>query len=183
MFHGIQKSMAHKIEEWASCRGLLSSFKKYFLNILQPIQELKLDWCKIQPYTGGKLGGWVGETHLAMAQINPWFYSGLQFLKRDEVYIGDPTTHPQFWTKIQNQAWLRARGLSFNSKLNAMEIKKLVTDYLSMPEVPLLLPEISVEENNIMSLVQLATDMFSLIMHDQVSDPYLKKLEWSIQVF
>ena len=183
VFHGIQKSMAHKIEEWLSRRGSLSSFKKYSSNILQPIQDLKLEWCKIQPYTGGNLGGWVGETHLAMARINPWFYSGLQFLKRDEVYIGDPATRPQFWTKKQNQAWLRARGLSFNSKLNAMEIKKLVTDYLSMPEVPPLLPEISVEENDIMNLVQSATDMFSLIMHDQVSDPYLKKLEWSIRVF
>ena len=46
-----------------------------------------------------------------------------------------------------------------------------------------MLPEISVKEKDIMNLVQLATDMFSLIMHDQVSDPYLKKLEWSIQVF
>ena len=126
---------------------------------------------------------WENLVHRAMARINLWFYSGLQFLKRDEVYIGDPATSPQFWTKKQSQTWLQVRGLSFNSKLNAMEIKKLVTDYMSMPEVLLLLFEISVEENDIMNLVQLATDMFSLIMHDQVSDPYLKKLEWSIQVF
>ena len=182
-FHGIQKSMAHKIEEWASRRGSLSSFKKYSANILQPIQDLKLEWCKTQPYTGGKLGGWVGENHLAMARINPWFYSGLEFVKRDEVYIGDPATRPQFWTKKQNQAWLRARGLSFNSKHSAMELKKLVAEYLAKPEVPPLLPPISITEYDIMDLAQSATDMFSLIMHDQVSDPYLKKLEWSIRVF
>ena len=65
VFHGIQKSMAHKIKEWASHRGSLSSFKKYSLNILQLIQDLKLEWYKIQPYTGSKFGGWVVKTHLA----------------------------------------------------------------------------------------------------------------------
>ena len=183
VFHGIQKSMAHKIEEWASRRGSLSSFKKYSANILQPIQDLKLEWCKIQPYTGGKLGGWVGETHLAMARINPWFYSALRFLKRDEMYVGDPTTRPQFWTKKENQLWLQARGLPYDSKQKAAELKKLVEEYLSKPEIPPLLPQISITEDDIINLAQSATEMCSLIMHNQVSDQYLKKLEWSIRVF
>lgn len=104
VFHCVQKTNMILIENWASWHGCLSSLKKFGNPILQKIQEINLDWCKLIPYNSGKFGGWLEENYLGMKRINCWFYSMLHTLYIEKEYKGGPIKCQTKWTKKENTA-------------------------------------------------------------------------------
>jgi len=47
-------------------RGKNELFLQYSKMVLQSVKILKLSWCKVLPYCGGKFGGWVSENYLGL---------------------------------------------------------------------------------------------------------------------
>ncbi len=62
--------------------------------MLEAVQQLQLDWCKVLPYKGGKLGGWVLENYLGFFRVSVWFYSTLSIIASDPSLI-IPTNREQ----------------------------------------------------------------------------------------
>ena len=134
LFSGVTKTVVRSIQNWAAMRGTRSSFLQYASNLLDPIQELQLSWCKCLSYTGGKLPGWVSENYIALSRVSAWFYSGLGYLAQDPVFE-DPTHLPQQrWLKKHNHGWLKARGL--DNAGSAEELRNRVAGLLSHPDGP-----------------------------------------------
>lgn len=73
LFLGVTKSTFNDIHAWLRSKNLFTKFLAMVDKILQPIQNLRLEWCKIIPYGTGKFGGHVSENYLAMARILKWF--------------------------------------------------------------------------------------------------------------
>ena len=187
VFHGVQKHLMKAVERWASLRGSQTNLHRFGNGTLDSIQALRLEWCKAVPYNGDGFGGWLAENYLAMARLIPWFYSQLDKLREeDESYEGDPTTDPKesFWTKKQNAAWLKARGLPVPQKSSATELRELVLEYLVSSDSP---PEIvtkpTVTGKGVMSMLCSAHRMYCLIMSRSVTEEYLLKLDLQIKIF
>ena len=183
VFHGVQKTNMILIESWASRCGLLSALKRFGNVILQNIQELNLEWCKLIPYNGGKFGGWMAEIFLGMARINCWFYSMLHTLPKETKYNGDPTTCQTKWNKKENTAWLQARGLPAKTKQTASELSCIVATYLLSDEIPQVLQPTTYTAEHIQDLVYHASLMINLIMNKVVNTEYLFQLDCSIKIF
>ena len=183
VFHGIQKTNMILIETWASWSGSLSALQRFGNQILQNIQDLNLDWCKVIPYNGGKFGGWMAENFLGMSRINAWFYSTINTFAIEKKYDGDPKKCQSKWTKTQNMAWLRARGLTLNAKDNARSISSSVATYLLQDTIPPILTPSSFTAEDLQDLVVHATKMITLVMNRYVDDEYLDELDISIKVF
>ena len=64
-----------EVKQWYIKRGSETSFYNYTNGILESIEDLTLSWCKMLLYKKGKMGGWISETYMAMAQLNKWFDS------------------------------------------------------------------------------------------------------------
>ena len=75
---GIQKTTMKKIHKQHSLQRSGTNFINYASGKFNHIQKLNITWCKVMPYKSRKLGGWVSENYLAMAQLNKWFYSGIE---------------------------------------------------------------------------------------------------------
>ena len=183
VFHGIQKTNQQRVELWCARKGNQTAFRTFACTILDQVQSLNLEWCKCCPYKGNKFGGWVGENYLAMARLSPWFYSMLDKFDIVQPYDGDPTSDPSKWTKKQNSAWLRARGLHFSSKDNAASLKLKVKDYMELETIPPILEPPTVDGKEVQQFLYSATEMIALIMTRRVTRIYLEKLRWSIRVF
>jgi hypothetical protein len=77
LFLGICKTMAMSIERWFSVRGKRSGFESFFHSLLPVVKHLGLDYCRVEPYTGEKLGGRVSDSYLALCRLACWLYSAL----------------------------------------------------------------------------------------------------------
>ena len=73
--------------------------------------------------------------------------------------------------------WLRARGLTYNSRDNAQAFKDLVKKHMEAVSVPQILPETSVEATNVQQFLNSGYRMASLVMSRSVDRVYIKKLE------
>lgn len=129
LFLGVIKTTVHRVQEWTKRRSKYSSFMRYAgQKSLDSVQQLGLEWCKVLPYGGGKLGGWVSENYLAMGRLMCWFYEPLATIAVDEVYV-EPDRPFARWTKPDNQKWLTVRGL--NAVGTAEELRAIVAAYKS----------------------------------------------------
>ena len=132
LLSGVTKTVARSIQGWTASRGSKSSFLSYAKDLLDPVQDLQLSWCKCLSYTGGKLAGWVSENYIAMARISPWFYSRLDKLSADPVFVEPSGVCQKRWLKKHNHGWLAARGLDTTG--NAETLRDRVAMYMSSPD-------------------------------------------------
>jgi len=134
LFLGVIKTTMHKVQDWARKRGKFASFVRYANeSAIQSVQSLRLDWCKLIPYKGGKLGGWVSENYMAMARILCWFYDPLPSLAEDDIVI-DPEGDYQDWNKPQCKKWLSVRGLCIEGDRD--EMKERIGNYMEQEDGP-----------------------------------------------
>jgi len=67
LFLGLVKTMCFEIQDWTALRNKYSSMRRVLEIMTLDVQKLRLSWCKIEPYRGEKLGGWVSENFLGFA--------------------------------------------------------------------------------------------------------------------
>ena len=183
VFHGIQKTNMILIELWASRSGSLSALHRFGSTVLQDVKQLNLDWCKLFPYCGGKFGGWMAENYLAMSRVNCWFYSMIHTLPIEKEYAGDPIKCQTKWIKKENEGWLRARGIKFNSKATASDLSLQVAKLIISDEVPPIIPRSNFPASDVQDLIFHSCTMIKLVMSRKVNKDYFLKLDIAIKVF
>ena len=67
LFLGLMKNNCFQIQEWAAMCNQHSAMQRELEKRMVVLEELHLGWCKIQPYRGEKLGGWVSKNFMAFA--------------------------------------------------------------------------------------------------------------------
>ena len=134
LFLGLMKNNCFLIQEWAAMRNQYSAMRRELEERTIALEQLHLGWCKIQPYRGEKLGGWVSENFMAFARISPWVYSCLQKLDND------PPLHPQDgkpigqWTTEECKNFLRPRRILLSG--NVKILRERVVENIDAPIPP-----------------------------------------------
>ena len=68
LFLGITKNQTLAIQDWAAMRNKYSTLRRQLEERTTMVEQLHLSWCKVQPYTGEKLGGWYSKTSLGLPE-------------------------------------------------------------------------------------------------------------------
>ncbi|KAL7571097.1 hypothetical protein ACA910_014708 [Epithemia clementina (nom. ined.)] len=92
LFLGIVKSAIEQTTKWLKKRMKYGSFVKTTDGLLEMVQHLNLDWCRVLGFQRGKLGEWVSENYLGFARLPLWFFSMIDTVAIDEEYqepLGD----------------------------------------------------------------------------------------------
>ncbi|KAL7578483.1 hypothetical protein ACA910_011550 [Epithemia clementina (nom. ined.)] len=133
-FRGIVKSAIEQTTKWLKKRMKYGLFVKTTDGLLEVVQHLNLDWCRVLGFQRGKLGGWVLENYLGFARLQLWFFSMIDTVGIDKEYQ-EPLDNSRNWIKKENTSWLSARGL--DKKGSAQELKERVQMYLQQTNIPL----------------------------------------------
>jgi hypothetical protein len=182
LLSGVIKAQTRAIQHWAACQNKKQSFLRYASGLLDPIQDLQLQWCKCPSYTGGKLPGWVSENYMGLARVAKWFYSGLPILATDQVFQ-EPLNLPQSkWLKKHNVGWLQARGLDYAG--SAVEVKERVRGYMDLEGgPPAVLPPTGATVHETTTLIRAMSNMVSRLMSGCVTESQINDVERSIKIF
>ncbi|KAL7570593.1 hypothetical protein ACA910_017644 [Epithemia clementina (nom. ined.)] len=134
LFLDIVKSAMEQTTKWLKKQMTYKSFVKTTDGLLEMVQHLNLDWCRVLGFQRGNLGGWVSENYLGFAHPLLWFSSMIDTVAIDEEYQ-EPLGNSRNWNKKENTSWLSARGLDKNG--SAQELKERVQMYLQQTNIPL----------------------------------------------
>jgi hypothetical protein len=172
LFLGLMKNNCFQIQEWAAMRNQYSAMRRELEKRTVVLEELHLGWCKIQPYRGEKLGGWVSENFMAFARVAPWVYSCLHTLD------DDPPLHPQDgkpisrWTADECKNFLRPRRIMLTG--NVKDLRQRVQENFDLP-IP---PPVGgpVEEVDALIVSQWEMNCFFMGMENLPEDDSAKKM-------
>jgi hypothetical protein len=182
LFLGITKVIMLDIQMWLKLSNQSNSFFKLTTGILEPIQRIRVEWCKVLPYSNTKFGGWVSENYLGFSRLMLWFYSLLRFVPSPVEYI-EPTIEQIKWTRKQNEDWLKNHGKPYQG-MNAKEIQQLVYTLQHMDEPPAVIVSgkcCSVE--HVLKLLSSLVSMLSICMSLDVTKESILDLTTCIQYF
>ena len=133
LFLGLMKTACFEVQNWAALRKKYSTMRTALELMTIEVQKLRLSWCKIEPYRGEKLGGWVSENFMGFSRIAPWFYSCLHWLEEDAPFV-NPDKPVGQWRIDECKPFLRARRLPLGGKVK--ELRQRVTDNKDAPIPP-----------------------------------------------
>jgi hypothetical protein len=134
MFLGLMKNNCFQIQEWAAMRNQYSAMRRELERRTLVLEQLHLGWCKIQPYRGEKLGGWVSENFMAFARISPWVYSCLHTLEDDPPFHAQDDKPISKWTTDECKSFLRPRRILLAG--NVKELRERVIENFDAPIPP-----------------------------------------------
>ena len=181
VFLGVTKTVAMMIQDWAKGRSKGTAFLKFADGVLEGVQCLNLSWCKVLPYSGGKLGGWVSENYLAFARLLKWFYSQLNVLETETEYV-QPTKGLVRWHKKELVEWLDRRGLDKSGKVSEVRFRvMLFMDQDGGP--PPLLPPKGGSVDHVMLTVRTLNCMVARLMCNVVDKDHIADTERLIKLF
>ena len=181
LFLGITKVIMIDIQMWLKLSNHGNSFYKLTTGILEPIQAIRVEWCKVLAFSNTKFGGWVSENYLGFSRLMLWFYSLLRYVPSPVTYI-QPTTEQRKWSRKQNEDWLKNHGEAV--KGNAKEIQELVSKLMNLEEPPVLIVSgkcCPVE--HVLKLLSSLVSMLSICMSLDVTDDSIFNLTTCIQYF
>ena len=72
IFEGIVKSIIELLMDFFKLHNKWSTFGSYSNSILADINQLKISYCRAEPFTSGKefkTGGWIAETYLGFSRL------------------------------------------------------------------------------------------------------------------
>jgi hypothetical protein len=184
LFLGITKSCMIKATKWLTMKRMYSTFLSFSKKILDPIERMNLDWCKLIKYpTSEKFGGWVSENYLGMARACNWFYALMSYLPEQEEYE-DP--HPDLplkeWSKQQLKGWLEARGVP-NKIGKVTELIAIIQDYKDNDNEPDLINITHLKVQDILMMFNVLNKMISYMMSMETTRDDIDKLESIIRAF
>jgi hypothetical protein len=183
LFLGVVKTTVLMAQRWLKNKGKSPAFIKETAKLLEWVEDLKLSWCKVIPYRGGKLGGWVSENYLALSRLLRWVYSRLDELAVDREPFVEPDLPLDRWTVKPLNEWLRIRGLS-QSGLKDDKYKR-VKGHLEGPgPTPPIMAETAGPVSVVLATIEALDDMIALLMVESIDDSsYYSSLERMIRVF
>ena len=124
LFLGFVKSTLQSIGIWLIKERMNATFNAFSEGLLEAVAELRVDWCKPQPFSKNKVGGglggtgWMAEDFLSFSRIMMWLYQRL-----DTLGVTEPEVIPPYdmgnlncWTLTQCKRWLVLRNLSGKGK-------------------------------------------------------------------
>ena len=88
LFLGITKTVVLMVQEWTLGRSKKAVFLRYANAAMSLLVRRGLDWCKVIPFGGGKMGGYVAENYLALARLSSWFYSPIKLIAPSPTEVG-----------------------------------------------------------------------------------------------
>ena len=136
LFLGITKVIMLDIQMWLKLSNHSANFYKLTNGILEPIQALRVEWCKVLPFSNTKFGGWVSENYLGFSRLMLWFYSLLRFVPSPIEYI-QPNIDQNKWSRKQNEEWMKNHGQAMQG--NAKEIQAFVATLQNLEKPPSLI--------------------------------------------
>ena len=183
LFLGVMKSAMIKTTRWLHMKRLYSTFLSYTKDILEPIDRMNLDWCKLLKYPSTeKFGGWVSENYLGMSRLCTWFYSLLLFLPQTESYEDPPIDLPLAeWSRNQLRGWLDARKLPKNGKISDMI--EIIQEYKNTNSEPKIQSNTWVKVADILRMFFSLNKMISYMMSMNTKKDDIDKLEAIIRMF
>jgi hypothetical protein len=128
------KNNCFLIQEWAAMRNQYSAMRRELEERTIALEQLHLGWCKVQPYRGEKLGGWVSENFMAFARISPWVYSCLHSLKDDPPFEPPDDKPIGKWSTEECKNFLRPRRILLAGKVK--ELRERVGENIDAPIPP-----------------------------------------------
>jgi hypothetical protein len=184
LFLGITKSVMIKATKWLTIKRHFSTFLSYTKTILEPIEKMNLDWCKLMKYpTTDKFGGWVSENYLGMARACSWFYSMIVYLPEQEPYE-DP--HPSLplkeWSRQQLKGWLEARDISVTGN-KMSDLLEIIQEYKDVGINPPIVYNTTIWQKDILQMFNVLNKMISYMMSMDTTRADIDTLEVIIRAF
>jgi hypothetical protein len=181
------KTVVQRVETWMSNKGKSTPFVDETQEVLSGIEDLNLSWCKVQPFTGGKFGGWVSENFLGLSRLLKWLYSRLDEVASDKEPFVQPDLPLKKWLAPSLKGWLKARKLPHEG-LKAYNMGVITEYYRCMAEEGQPLPDIPDEPagpvQDVLSTLESLDDLVALLMVESIEDEsYYISVEQSIRVF
>ena len=134
LFLGIQKNLTSDMKEWATLRAKSQIMRKELESRSREIESFHLSWCKMEPYVGEKLGGWVSENYLAFTRLLPWMYGFMEDINWDEP-ISIPIDKPvSRWNATECKTFLKIRGVTEDGTTG--DLRRLVNANKNLPVLP-----------------------------------------------
>ena len=183
LFLGITKSVMIKATKWLTIKRHFSTFLSYTKTILEPIQKMNLDWCKLMKYpTTDKFGGWVSENYLGMARACSWFYSMIVYLPEPEPYE-DPHQYLPLkeWSRQQLKGWFEARDIPMKGKMS--ELIETIQEYKDGGNEPSIVYNTIIRQNDILVMFNVLNKTISFMMSMDSTRDDIDKLEVIIRAF
>ena len=181
LFLGIVKSTVIQIQNCLSAQSKLASFIKSTDGYLNELCAMSLEWIAIQPYQGGRMGGWVSENFLGFCRILPWFYQNVTDAAQSTADDAPPDNLPQSrWLHRHNKHWLKIRG--FDTTGNRAELRQRVAGLIAEgAHEPLPQPDIppSTIRDTLLSLI----DVVRCIMNPRVTPELVNRTRTLIRIF
>jgi hypothetical protein len=181
IFLGIIKTVMQDLHEWMSMREKGAAFLRYSSGMFEAVQKLGLSWCRCQPYKTGKLGGWISENYMAAARLMNWFYSEIESVATDPIFV--PPDKPMHkWTKKENHAWLKIRGLQTAG--NAEVLQNRVSGYINSTEgPPQVLDAPGGSSDNVSAVISALSAMVSQLMARAINEAHVMDVDRHIKLF
>jgi len=130
LFLGVTKRIMMEVQNWLALRKKYSALVRLVSHKTKEVMDLHLSWCKIQPYQGGKMGGWVSENYVGFARLLPWVYCDIVGLTEDEPFV-PPDKPVSKWTAKECREFLRERRVKTDGKV--ADLRSRVTENKNSP--------------------------------------------------
>lgn len=175
IFLGIIKTTLFMIKKWLGKGGYLEDFLKRCKELNALLNDLHIDWLRIEDFRDGKFGGWVSENFVAFSRVMLWFFQDLGTLMRESVLQEDsepPSQVPNTtWKQKHYWRWFYDRGLEdcILQKPTKAEMKCKILLLMAKDEVPPVMDRSAEHEPKQIEIVLLALDaMITVLMTDEV---------------
>lgn len=142
---------------------------------------MSIEWIPIQPYQGGKMGGWVSENFLGFSRILLWFFQNIDAAVESTTDFAPPDDLPQHkWLHRHNKYWLQVRGL--DTKGNRAELKERVAQIMKngAPE-PKAAPEIPTA--SVEAVLRALAEVLQCVMAKAVTPALINRTRYAVRVF
>ena len=182
VFLGIIDDVNELPISWMLKQRKNAAFIRFANGVLDSVQSLYLDWCKVRPYKHGEGGNWVSENHLAYARLLKWFFGCVRDVATDPPF--EPPPIPQYkWNRPVNEAWLKARGLPA-VKGDHLQVRAKVKEYLEQDGgPPPLLPLTGGPFENVENYLTSCSAMVANCMQAEVDEDQIDEVERHVKIF
>ena len=181
IFLGVNRSSTKETMEWLGIRRRQASFNRFATGLLQKIECLQLDWCRIIAFRKETFGGWLSENWLGLSRVMKWFFSRLDDLSEDRPY-DEPSAHPSSWKKDELKDWLRAHGLPRSGNKDYLEeqVLRYIGENADLPYPDLAIPsgpEFSVVMDMLVSMQVMTAHIMITTVGDHTPDDIMRHVK------